>query len=1288
MQGGFKKFNTNLVEPRPSESQNIKNSIENDTKAEMMKRFSKMFDPNDKEKMDRIKKQRRRNFNPNDQGAQLQSMIGNLLVERLNQRKEVSNKGKCSVGVASLEELTSIHRKASIFALPGQFNFTNVRNSVGATRKRHKLSAINENDQNLVLPGANFTKSEVKKHNQVSPFGEFLSNRKMSKLISPILEGKSTFKSFQTSEFSDNLDRKGSNISSSSENFTPSTSGFPLIPATSDILKNLSTRSNRMIGRENFILKKKTLESNAQNRNKAYDIYNNIKSSLESFEEDVNFATKGNKLMNLGKEAVLEKYIQRIGSSEYKKRISESFLRKSFQRAKKKLSVNNKDQTSQKGLKKKSVELKRNSMLDPKRQQHRVLSKRLRVEDSLSDDNENFPENILIYQASKLTIDPQSTFRTYWDHVIIFITFYSLIFTPFYIAFIEDDIYVITVIEVFFDLIFITDIFINFFVGFYNYEEELVKNLQLIAINYLTGWFFLDLIASIPGSLIIFILSYEADANIAASKKISVINKATRLSKVYRMIKFTKLFKIVKISKDDQKNVNVLGLEEMNLTSALQRFIKFIVTFLIVSHMITCIWIYLAKFNYPNWLSRNGFLDSEISELYIASLYFHWVTIFTIGYGDILSNNSLERVYNSLLMFVGILVYSFAVSSLGNIVTNYDSITARYYKNLEILEDLRMKYHIPQTFYEKLAKYLKYDFKFNKNEKYTFINDIPAKLRTELLTEMYKDIVGSFSFLSNCSTEFVSKIVFCMRPMRAFKKEYLVIEGENLNEVYFVRRGVISVHLGPKYNESKIMEIRKNEHFGDVLVISKTKSPVTLKVASSYVDLLIVRKQDFSHISKEFPEEFEDAILLSTYNFMALLEIIEKKQKEKLFEELKKPKESKLSNEDFIENLMNKNTTEKNMMFDVFNDNDVDQEYLNHRESKLENTPVDKDPVKSYNRIASKIFPKMDEMENKSKEFEDTDEQRSQCEKKETEKIIDDKRNQRDTIEANLKSSEKEIENLNIPNNVSQGYANNSHRNTTTANSIVQGTTHNMYNFNFIIQNNNFINGSQCQLVPQLTNQEINLVNLSNSVRENEANVNNAITNIFNFDHILLTNESNKEMRENRENTENGNKRIRSNQYTKFSSKDDTDISYMGQSNLQQERLLPKTCEQEKIKKKSSKELAYKINMDMLKIEKMTGSINEQNQGEIKIYENRNLSDNNKSHDYNNLIFTPLDFTKEKSKEALSNPQDFFIREYKHWIEKEYKNMSLQHLNILKNFIKKVSKKFNFDNSIIEGLIN
>ena len=72
------------------------------------------------------------------------------------------------------------------------------------------------------------------------------------------------------------------------------------------------------------------------------------------------------------------------------------------------------------------------------------------------------------------------------------------------------------------------------------------------------------------------------------------------------------------------------------------------------------------------------------------------------------------------------------------------------------------------------------------------------------------------------------------------------------------------------------MQIHKNEHFGDVLVITKTKSPVTLKVMSKFADLLIIRKEEFIEISKDYPEEFEDAVLISAYNFMVLVELTEK----------------------------------------------------------------------------------------------------------------------------------------------------------------------------------------------------------------------------------------------------------------------------------------------------------------------------------------------------------------------------------------------------------------------------
>ena len=48
------------------------------------------------------------------------------------------------------------------------------------------------------------------------------------------------------------------------------------------------------------------------------------------------------------------------------------------------------------------------------------------------------------------------------------------------------------------DFIYIIDLITGFFRALYNFEEVLIKRNSRIALNYLTGWFLLDLIEALP----------------------------------------------------------------------------------------------------------------------------------------------------------------------------------------------------------------------------------------------------------------------------------------------------------------------------------------------------------------------------------------------------------------------------------------------------------------------------------------------------------------------------------------------------------------------------------------------------------------------------------------------------------------------------------------------------------------------------------------------------------------------------------------------------------------------
>ena len=95
-------------------------------------------------------------------------------------------------------------------------------------------------------------------------------------------------------------------------------------------------------------------------------------------------------------------------------------------------------------------------------------------------------------------------------------------------------------------------------------------------------------------------------------------------------------------------------------------------------------------------------------------------------------------------------------------------------------------------------------------------------------------------------------------------------KGDYLVEIFFIRHGRISIHLDEEYFDKKIMDLRKNEYFGDILVEINERCPFNVKVSSRFCDLLALKKEDFNEIKEEFPEELSESLVVSYYNYQSL----------------------------------------------------------------------------------------------------------------------------------------------------------------------------------------------------------------------------------------------------------------------------------------------------------------------------------------------------------------------------------------------------------------------------------
>jgi acyl carrier protein len=156
--------------------------------------------------------------------------------------------------------------------------------------------------------------------------------------------------------------------------------------------------------------------------------------------------------------------------------------------------------------------------------------------------------------------------------------------------------------------------------------------------------------------------------------------------KILTSMKIIKIFKI----RNKQKNITFNCLlsffsENYSLENFLDNLIDGIHSFL-AFHFFICLNIFIAKQTYPNWLITINTQDENLLYNYIISCYSLTETLTTVGYGDVVCQSLLERVFQIFFLGVGVIAYSYIISSFGNIIKNERLSSIKFHKNMEILE--------------------------------------------------------------------------------------------------------------------------------------------------------------------------------------------------------------------------------------------------------------------------------------------------------------------------------------------------------------------------------------------------------------------------------------------------------------------------------------------------------------------------------------------------------------------------------------------------------------------------
>ncbi|XP_043597780.1 potassium voltage-gated channel subfamily H member 8 isoform X1 [Bombus pyrosoma] len=384
-------------------------------------------------------------------------------------------------------------------------------------------------------------------------------------------------------------------------------------------------------------------------------------------------------------------------------------------------------------------------------------------------------------KKSQFILSHYGGFKSCWDWLILLATFYVAIVVPFNASFINID-RPTMVSDVVVEALFITDIILNFRTTYVSRKGEVVSNSKSIAVNYLKGWFFVDLVAALP-----FDFLYASDVYSGEESGHGNIHlvKLTRLLRLARLLQ--------KMDRYSQYSAVILTM--------------LMLFFILVAHWLACIWFVIAEKerlrNDDDWdlgwihtLAEKLKISVENvthAESYITALYFTCSSLTSVGFGNVSANTFSEKFFSICTMLIGALMHAVVFGNVTAIIQRIYSRRSLYQTKLRDLKDFFVLHQIPEELKQRMQDYFQTMWSLNHGiDIHETLKQFPEELRGDVSMHLHREILNLpiFEAASQGCLKLLSlriKNNFCAPG------EFLIHKGDALSYIYYLCNGSMEV---------------------------------------------------------------------------------------------------------------------------------------------------------------------------------------------------------------------------------------------------------------------------------------------------------------------------------------------------------------------------------------------------------------------------------------------------------------------------------------------------------------
>ncbi|MBF0615077.1 MAG: cyclic nucleotide-binding domain-containing protein [Magnetococcales bacterium] len=361
-------------------------------------------------------------------------------------------------------------------------------------------------------------------------------------------------------------------------------------------------------------------------------------------------------------------------------------------------------------------------------------------------------------------------------------------------------------------VIFLFDILLHFRTAILD-DGELITNREAIHERYLKGFFFFDLMASIPWDLLLWLMGFW---------EIAVWASAIRMLRIFRL-------------------PHLLRVHGTAMPATITEQL-FITNFWVLTITSWCasIWMSIVEI-------QEG---DDLTAFIIKGYYWTVTTMASVGYGDITPQTNAGRIFAMFVMLLGVAVYAFIIGHISTLIVNVNLLRKQNKEKIEQLAAFMQQYDLPSTLQNDIFSFYRHYLMEHSAGGASILKDLPNKLSDRIHQHVNIYLLRRCPLFKKASQELLEALGAKMSTEMFLPSEQIIRIGEVGNEMYILVHGVVAVT-----NESGelIAKLRTKDVFGEIALLQDTVRMANIKAITA-CNTLKLHKEDFDQVMASFPE--------------------------------------------------------------------------------------------------------------------------------------------------------------------------------------------------------------------------------------------------------------------------------------------------------------------------------------------------------------------------------------------------------------------------------------------------